>query len=414
MEIIGAILVILVISFFGQILSAAGRTAKAAGKAALGKGSFTENMQLEFKGMGPFEIRVTEQKIGEDSKSFMAMVIEGKGLFPVVHKTNVGFVTSVFDETDGELQPVVSALEAFQEKTSTVYQNIVEIGVVEPNQGFIQWVRLGGVIPEILVPPKGGERKLRIIIRMVNLNDMPEILHGYHDPDKGTILWAKANTFEYNFTEKGYLEAAAHRDESLVLAAKIGVAVAMADGSLDKAEGTVLKNWVIKSISPYSVEKQAELKKIINEGLREAYSLARSGDLSLSALTSRLNEIGEKSQKYEAVELGFDVMAADGVVGQEEVKILRKVAEALGLDYGDIEKLRDHKIIGLNVKLSNQANIEEIIGIDPGWSKDQIKKHLRTEYQKWNNRITALPEGDERNNAQHMLDVIAEARKKYA
>jgi len=131
-------------------------------------------------------------------------------------------------------------------------------------------------------------------------------------------------------------------------------------------------------------------------------------------LTSRLNEIGEKSQKYEAIELAFDVMAADGVVGQNEIKIIHKVAEALGLDYDEVEKLRDQKIIGLNVKLSNQANIEEIIGIEPGWSSDKIKKHLRTEYQKWNNRINALPEGEERNNAQHMLDVIAEARKKYA
>jgi len=412
--ILGIILVIAIMVGFNLAINAAGRTVKAAARTVTGKGSFAENMQLEFKGMGAFEIHVTEKRLGEDNKSFLAMVIEGQGLFPVTQRTNVGFVTSVFDETDGELLPVVSAMEAFQEKATTVYQHLIEIGTVEPNQGFIRWARVGAVIPEILVPPKGGKRKLKIIVRMVDLDNMPDIHLGYHDPDKGSILWAKAETFEYNFTEKGYQEAAAHRDEALTLAAKIGVAVAMVDGSLDKTEGNVLKNWIIKSISPFSEDKQTALKKLINEGLREAYGMARNGTLSLSALTSRLNEIGEKSQKYEAIELAFDVMAADGVVGQNEIKIIHKVAEALGLDYDEVEKLRDQKIIGLNVKLSNQANIEEIIGIEPGWSSDKIKKHLRTEYQKWNNRINALPEGEERNNAQHMLDVIAEARKKYA
>ena len=69
------------------------------------------------------------------------------------------------------------------------------------------------------------------------------------------------------------------------------------------------------------------------------------------------------------------------------------------------------------MSLSNQAtqnsSIEEILGIEKSWDKEKIKKHLTTEFQKWNNRISTLKEGEERNNAQLMLNKIADARKKY-
>ena len=70
-----------------------------------------------------------------------------------------------------------------------------------------------------------------------------------------------------------------------------------------------------------------------------------------------------------------------------------------------------------SILLSNEAtknsSIEEILGIEKSWDKDRIKKHLTTEFQKWNNRYSTLKEGEERNNAQLMLNKIAEARKKY-
>jgi len=39
--------------------------------------------------------------------------------------------------------------------------------------------------------------------------------------------------------------------------------------------------------------------------------------------------------------------------------------------------------------------------------------HLREEFNKWNNRLNTLPEGVERDNAQQMLGLISDARKKY-
>ena len=147
--------------------------------------------------------------------------------------------------------------------------------------------------------------------------------------------------------------------------------------------------------------------------MKVAHAAAKDGDLSLSELTAELNEIADMSSKYETMELCFDVMAADGIADAEELKIIRKVADALELDFDEIEKMRDHKLVGLETNLGEQANIEDILGIEADWSEAQIKKHLLTEFTKWNNRLNALSEGDERNNAQQMLDLVAEARKKY-
>ena len=62
---------------------------------------------------------------------------------------------------------------------------------------------------------------------------------------------------------------------------------------------------------------------MFNESLKEGFAQAQSGNLALSPLVDRLAEIGEKKTKYDAVELCFDVMAADGVADPEEMAVIQ-------------------------------------------------------------------------------------------
>lgn len=407
----------LVLVFFGWmafrfLLSAGMRTAGAAAKAAVGKGSFSGNMELAFKGMGALELRFVDANFGEDGDGPSFKAIEVKGLFPVNTNRHVSFVTSVFDKTDGDLEPVLCPIEVFQEPHSVVYQYSSEVGEVSPDEGYIQWVRVGAVVPDLLEPPCSGRRKFIAILRLVDLDDMPDITHGFHGSDEG-VLWQRSLEFEFTVTEKGYKEAAEHRDQARALSVQIGMAVAMADGTLDDSEGEALKEWITKAISPFNDEKRDHLKNLYNEAMTSAYEASKNGDLSLSALTGQLSEIADKTSRYETIELCFDVMAADGIVDAEEIRVINKVADALELDIAEIEKMRDQIIIGLDTNLSQQASAEELLGIGDDWNVDQIKKHLRLEFQKWNNRLNALEEGEERNNAQRMLELVAEARKKH-
>ena len=58
---------------------------------------------------------------------------------------------------------------------------------------------------------------------------------------------------------------------------------------------------------------------MFNDAFKEAYNKAKNIKLSLSKMISRLNEIGTKKIKYDAIELCYDVMSADGVAEKSEI-----------------------------------------------------------------------------------------------
>jgi tellurite resistance protein len=363
--------------------------------------------------MVPLQLRIIDEKLGEGDGETPFKSIEGKGLFPLMRSMRVGVRTSVFDTVDGDLVPVLSVVDAFQENLSTVYQWTTELGHCEPNQGYLDWVRFAPVFPSWLTPPYGEYRSLKVYVRLIDLDNPPPIRHGFHTPHPG-LIWQESVSFGYKFEEKGYLEAGEDQDQARVFSIKLGVAVAMADGGLDDAEGLVIKRWIQKTIEPHNEERTKVLKDLYNKALRDSYALADKGELSLSDITADLMEIGESAQKYEAIELCFDIMAADGIADPAELKTIHSIAEALELDWPEIERLRDQRLLGLSKPLNQAEDLETIVGIDKSWPKDKIKKHLSREFQKWNGRVTSLEEGPERDTAQQMLDSISEARKKYA
>ena len=85
---------------------------------------------------------------------------------------------------------------------------------------------------------------------------------------------------------------------------------------------------------------------------------------------------------------------------------------SLELDPNELEIMRDKQLVNVSSNLST-VSMEETLGIEPDWSSDKIKKHLREEFQKWNGRINVVEDEQERANIQKRLDDIAELRKKH-
>ena len=388
----------IVMSVIGAGARAVGRGVK---KVVTGKDTYFGPPQLKF---------VDEKHEGADT-NFKKIMFRGSISAP--RTMSVGCSISAFDVTDGldDLKAVISLVDQAQEPDSICFGMINNIGQVSEGDAFTDWVQLGAIVSDFIQGPKSGDRTIRVIVRLFNVNDPPSIRVGFSDG--GETILVKFLEFDHNFTEKGYEEAAQDREEAQTLSLKIGVAVAMADGSLDDAEGEVLKNWIIREVSPYSDEKQNRLKKMFNESLKEGFSQAQSANLALSPLIERLAEIGEKKTKYNAVELCFSVMAADGVADPEEMAIIRNVADALGLDMNEIEKMRESVTLNLSTSLTSEEGLESLVGIEDSWSDEQKKKHIRVEFQKWSNRLNSLPEGDERDSAQNMLENLSSLKKKY-
>jgi hypothetical protein len=126
-----------------------------------------------------------------------------------------------------------------------------------------------------------------------------------------------------------------------------------------------------------------------------------------------LNKIADKAQKHEALELVNEVMAADSKILKRETKLINQISELLNVDSDDAEKIRDKQLVKLK-PTSGNIDVESLLGLDPTWSNSQILGQLSKEFTKWNGRMNALDEGEERDNAQQMLDLIGETRKKYA
>jgi len=372
-------------------------------------------------GVRPMEFRFRRTHVG-DKEKVEAIEVEARGPYPPTHSAfDAAFVVSVHDLTDGEAQPVLSHVEAFQEPDTVVFQSLRKGLRIRPGYGLADWVSVGLIILPILHPPRKGERRLKAKVFLksmepVRIGEETQVLSGmaaHFLRVKSCINCSDQWEFTHTFSDKGYAEEAEDRQESRGLAVKLAIAVAMADGELADSEGAVIKEWIVRQISVFGEEKQAELKEIYNTAMREAYEDSANGTLSLRPITQRLNEIESDHLKYESIELCHEVMAADSVIDAEEMRTIRTLTEALGLDPDEIAKMRDRHLVTIDAGAADQGSIETTLGIDPEWDEDRIKGHLRKEFKKWNDRLSALPEGEERNNAQTMIDLISRARKQY-
>ena len=400
--IVGGIILSIVVSVI-RSLAVAGVTAggRAVKKAVTGKEVY----------FGPPEIKFVNETM--EKTGWLAKRIMFRGRLPISRDMDIAFGISAIDVTDGKDDGrfVLSLVDAAQEENSTCFYRGGEFGRIEVGTSITDWVELGFIIPEILQTAYSGNREIDIVVRMFDLNNPPQIYAGFSSG--GEVILTKALSFNHNFTDKGYEEASRDKEEAQAISLKIGVAVAMSDGTLDETEGAVLKNWIIKEVGAFHDEKQNKLKKLFNGALKEGFSEAKEGNLSLSTLVDRLAEIGDKKTRYDAVELCLDIMAADGVAAPEEMSIIRNVAKSLDLNMDEIEKMREKVTLDLSTELTSEEGLESLVGIDQSWSDEEKSKFIRSEFQKWSNRLNTLSEGQERDSAQSMLDNIAIIRKKY-
>ena len=317
----------------------------AAKKAAFSDGKISEKVEDAHVGMQEWQSQLVDSRLGDVDDGPLMKTIQGMGLFPIEKPTKLGFITSVCDSTSGVSEPVISVMKGFQEPHTPIFQHSGDVGVVHPNYGFVWWANIGVVFPELIQPPFSGTREMVAHIRMLDITNVPSITDALNQ-EGVSILWEAKHSFNYDFAAKGYQEAVEHGDEARALTAKVALGVALADDSFDRSEGETMKNWVLRTIEPYPEEKKADLKKIFTVAVKEAYADDKAGNLDLDALTKRLNEIGEKRIKYETIELCFDLMIVDHIADVAEMKIIRTVADGLGLNLDEIEKIRGTKLIG--------------------------------------------------------------------
>ena len=349
--------------------------------------------------MGRFELRAFENKNWRD-KGLHVIVFESRGLMPVNRTMEIEFVTWMEDITDDRSgEPVFCSLEDFQHHEHPGFQCVRGGGTLAPDQGFRDWVEVGIAPAEALSFPATGSRHLKAYCYITEKTA----------PAARKSLLGTTCTIHYQNNEVGYKEWQGKRVEALKLSLRLGVATAFADDDFEDAEGKAIKAWLKKRIDQLPDDEQAAAKAELNEALLAAFADARAGRLSIDSAATGLKKSPIKQASYDALELCTLVMAADGVIHPDELRIINRIGRLLDIDNDAIRSLRDKHAPAAQPTAGGEGQVsdEMLLGLEPGLPPEQLRKKLRELFGRYNAMMQIEKDRDKRARYQAMLDAIA-------
>jgi tellurite resistance protein len=358
----------------------------------------------KFNGPGDFKIRAKEVMRG-DNHDIRVISIEARGKVPVNVATNVQFVCiahDVTDKSDGE--PIVSTLDNFKFPNSSIFQSNREYGVLQPDIYLKDWFEVGLVLPDHIVAPKSGKRRLKLTCAMTPVGNI----------DISFVINHTTDSFE--ISQIGYNELDEKRMEAISLSLDLGVAIAYGDGKLDRSEGQAISEWLRHKLEMFDDETKPKARTQLNDALKASFDKAAAGSLTVKDSLAKLKASKVRNAVNDALELSSIVMAADGVIAEHEMAMLRSFAQELGVKLEDLQNIADKHVAGAQSTTTDKSEVsdESLIGIDPKAEKTAIKKALIDAFGKYNARLQTEKDPARRTYYQDMLNAVARLRKKYA
>lgn len=349
-------------------------------------GKLLEVFSVSFKGL----VRLP----GDNTPVSMTLLIKDE-----TSKSKPGFVLCSIDELQEDSSMLFKYTSSVQE---IPYENTI----------FTEDFPLAAFPIDLLQFQKKGERKLRFILM---------ISHGYHEPEiefggvvgnKEYIYAIATDDITFDNLEFGYEDLKANEKRIEELTLFLAMYVSGIDGEFHEDEGGIIREWIKKKIfsKRLSDDDVIEEKRRFNSYVKKAYKDAESNIINVKKCTDELKEISIVADHYDVLELCMHVASADGKAEGKELEAVKDIADKLNLDMGRIREMQD-KILPIAMHV-DKADDEAIVGVTSEMSKEEIRKHLNSEYRKWNSQTTHRDEKI-RNQAEEMIKVISELRTKY-
>ena len=365
---------------------------------------------------------VEETVTPEDGYPFEVLSFQMKGLipYPISNKSS-SIAISLFD--DDEVMPMMSLLDSTQEELTRFYLFTQPFESTPIGSGFTDWVSIGYAVKESLVPPRSGQRKLRAFYRFVRPGTETTIFQGW-PVDSDDVYYAKIDPdpnvsnplrmISLDFDGVGYLEEGENAEIAQKMALKLALSMAVIDGDLHESEGTIIKNWLTKFVEDYKDESEKErIKEEMNSALELEYQNAIQGKINREESLNTLFEVGQKIDHYETMELLMDIMAADDEAHKDELAFIDEVGNKLEISPRHIQDMKSAKIIENDSLNIDSSLADQQLGINASMSKEEICKYIQEEFLLWNSRIQAQNIGPDREYAQSMIDMLAEAKIRH-
>lgn len=390
MEFIGLIVAYFVISFIWGAIQQGFREKKLDG---LLKEVAEERRQ------NVFQAKVTEDKIEGEDYNWDVFNIKVKGIIEGPHDNfDVKFQVRAFDITDGEETPVFSTLEEFQAQNSRVFWYESEIDAMPYSDTiFKDWWTVTKIPKLFLEYPRSGNRKIKFKVVV-------------YDPVSRNIYKEDSITISYQNDENGYLDNADNVEYFEEMLIKTAMLVSASDGDMDANEASIVKSWIQKRLSGYNDHAVADAKERLNSYVKDVYQEIEADSIDIYEVLEGIENIASEGEKFELFQICLDVAEADGEADDAELAIIHDIADYIDLDKKQFRSMIE-KTLPVTIHVS-QADDETLLGIESSMTNKEVKKHLREQYQKWNARV-ASNDSATREQAEKMIHLIAEARKKY-
>tara|TARA_Y100001970_G_C14256653_1_gene875983 strand:+ start:4340 stop:5704 length:1365 start_codon:yes stop_codon:yes gene_type:complete len=356
-----------------------------------------------------FKIKILKKNLDYKSSTYTtpSVNILAVGKIPK-SQIHLGSYVSVIDMTSGKEEKVLSSIDSQQEDETACYLHKLDLAYQHTDAYFEDWTIIGKIVPEFMsFKDTSRKRKLKLCIRLFDWDNPPTIKNNKVIKGKNSIIWEANRSIDITIPKPEPIE---EKDKAREKTIQIGVAVAMADGSLCSAEGHVIKEWVTKMIAPFGGKKRQELKVIYNRAFKNSYELANKGKLDYKKTANQLNDADIYSSKIETMELSYKVMAADGVIDSNEKKTIKSLAKILNINSEELDKIKEH--IGSSELNPTASQILGELGIDHNLPIHQIRKKLGDSFMRYSNMYNIVPE-NEKEDIKIMMDKIAQVRNEY-
>ena len=354
------------------------------------------------------------EKDAKKDEGFTIYNLNGVGVLPNPTAMDLSAALYLYD-SETNLPFLSNFSQTDESPDSRVFRRDVNFGYGAPGQYFPNPVPLSNIILEGIQHPHQGERNINVILYFFDKN-YPVIFRD------GAMVQGKENLIHYSdlkvslsFDEPGYMDEIENADAAKPLMVEIAMQMAMSDGSLDKSEGDIIKKWIKNQVKSVSESKKDELKNRLNNSLESSYEKLSNGE-DISNSIKKFNSLASKNLKYQLIEFCLDVLSADGVADEAELKNLENLTLEIDLNFDEVKRMKDKTLVKIQTKPSSggqSASDESLIGMDTDLTKDEALQFIKKEYRKWNGRLNTLSPGNERDNAQRMLDALARLREKY-
>jgi hypothetical protein len=340
---------------------------------------------------------------------------ESGGTLPIYRVTVTGTIyvpadqtpcritTRIRDVTEGDgeddILPVFCRMGELASEDGC-YEHQIEVTVPHQISG-VEGMDVAMIPKESLYLAKRGKRILEVVVFGTHVDDAED----------EEIFFFGTKRVGYKQKGFGYMESAEFGIEADQAVTGLALAVSAGDGSIDKTELAALQQYLNERIGSARDEEEKEERKKSLQGvykkmLREIkHSTDRRADFE--RYCNKILSLDSDDFTQDAYELCVKIVAADGVVEDAELRVLKLVVRLLKIPPELDQELRDRH---LRLNMFQETNLKQAIDVPMGMTAEDEKAFLNKEYKKWRARVNHS-DTNVREEAETRLAEITRRRK---